>query len=88
MKVLPDDTPTEHQKIIDSVQGKLPAFARMRSHKIEPIAYGLSAIIVDIVTPEEEGVIDKVEQVVAGAPLVGQSEVMGVSRMSGTLPPR
>ncbi len=88
VKVLPEDTTTEHQKIIDSVMGKLPASSKVRSHKIEPIAFGLSAIILDIVAPEEDGVIDTVEQAVAGAPLVGQSEVMGVSRMSSTLPPR
>jgi translation elongation factor EF-1beta len=55
---------------------------------VEPIAFGLSAIIVDIVAPEEEGVIDKVEQSVATVPLVGQSELMGVSRLSSRLPPR
>jgi elongation factor 1-beta len=87
MKVLPEDTSTEHQKIIDSVKGKLPSFAQVRSHRIEPIAFGLSAVILDVVVPEEEGTIDKVEQAVSTAPLVGQAETMGVSRMSSKLPP-
>ena len=88
IKVLPEDTTTDHQKIIDSVKGKLPSFAQVRGQKIEPIAFGLSAIILDIVAPEEEGTIDKVEESVSKAPLVGQSETMGVSRMSSKLPPR
>jgi elongation factor 1-beta len=88
IKVLPADTSTEHQRIIDSVKAKLPGFAQLRAQRIEPIAYGLSAIILDIVTPEEEGVIDKVEQTVSTAPLVGQTEMMGVSRMSSKLPPQ
>jgi elongation factor 1-beta len=88
IKVLPDDTATEHQKIIDSVKDKLPSFAQMRGHRIEPIAFGLSAIIIDVVAPEEEGTIDKVEQAVSSAPLVGQAETMGVSRMSSKLPSR
>lgn len=87
MKVLPEDTSTEHQKIIDSVKSKLPSFAQVRSLRIEPIAFGLSAIILDVVAPEEEGTIDKVEQAVSSAPLVGQVETMGVSRMSSKLPP-
>jgi elongation factor 1-beta len=87
IKVLPEDTSTEHQRIIDSVKGKLPSFAQLRSHRIEPIAFGLSAIIMDIVAPEEEGTIDRVEQAISSAPLVGQSETMGVSRMSSRLPP-
>lgn len=86
LKLLPNDVATQHQLIVDSVSKALPQEAKIRSHRIEPIAFGLSAVIVDIVAPEEEGVIDKVEQSVAGVPLVGQSELMGVSRMSSRLP--
>ena len=88
LKVLPQDTSAEHQKIVDSVAGSLPKGARIRSQKVEPIAFGLSAVIIDVVAPEEEGVIDKIEEVVSKAPLVGQYELLGVSRMSGSLPPR
>ena len=83
---MPQDTTTEHQKIVESVAGALPEQAKIRSQRIEPIAYGLSAIIVDVVAPEEEGVIEKVEAAISSAPLVGQSELMGVSRMSSKLP--
>jgi len=86
LKLLPQDTTTEHQKIVDSVMGALPVQAKVRNHKIEPIAFGLSAIIVDIVAPEEEGVIEKIEATVSAAPLVGQSELVGVSRLSSRLP--
>jgi elongation factor 1-beta len=86
LKVLPQDTTTEHQRIVDSVANVLPGPAKIRSRKIEPIAFGLSAIIVDVVAPEEEGVIEKIEAAVSAAPLVGQSELMGVSRMSSKLP--
>ncbi len=86
LKVLPQDTTTEHQKIIDSVAGALPGQAKIRSQRIEPIAFGLSAIIVDVVAPEEEGMIERIEAAVSTAPLVGQSEFMGVSRMSSKLP--
>jgi elongation factor 1-beta len=85
LKVLPQDTTTEHQKILDSVAGVLPEQAKIRSQRIEPIAFGLSAIIVDVVAPEEEGVIEKIEASVSTAPLVGQSELMGVSKMSTKL---
>jgi elongation factor 1-beta len=86
LKLLPQDTTTEHQRIVDSVAGVLPGQAKIRSQRIEPIAFGLSAIIVDVVAPEEEGVIEKIEAAVSTAPLVGQSELMGVSRMSSKLP--
>ncbi|MBI3859999.1 MAG: hypothetical protein HY296_07185 [Thaumarchaeota archaeon] len=87
LKVLPQEATTEHQSIVDSLSAALPAGVSVRSQKIEPIAFGLSAIIVDIVAPEEEGMVDKVEQAVSTASFVGQSELMGVSRMSSRLPP-
>jgi elongation factor 1-beta len=86
IKVLPEDTLTEHQKIVDSVVKALPPGTQLRAHRIEPIAFGLSAIIVDVVAPEEEGVIDRVEEAISKAPLVGQYELIGVSRMSSKLP--
>jgi elongation factor 1-beta len=88
LKVLPQDASTEHQKIVDSVGSALPKQAKIRGQKVEPIAFGLSAVIIDIVAPEEDGMVDKVEQSVAAAPLVGQSELLGVSRMSSRLPPQ
>lgn len=88
LKVLPQDTTTEHEKIVDSVTSVLPKNSQIRSRKIEPIAFGLSAIILDVVAPEEEGSIEAVEKAVSTAPLVGQYEVVGVSRMSSKLPPQ
>jgi elongation factor 1-beta len=87
LKILPEDTSTEHQKIIDSVAGVLPKDAKIRSQRIEPIAFGLSAIFLDVVAPEEEGTIDKIEELVSKAPMVGQYELVAVSRMSSKLPP-
>jgi elongation factor 1-beta len=88
LKLLPEDTSTEHQRIIDTVAGLLPKTAQIRSHRIEPIAFGLSAVIVDVVAPEEEGVIDQIEEIVSKAPFIGQYELIAVSRMSSKLPPQ
>lgn len=88
LKLLPPDTTTDHQKLVESVEGLLPKTARIRSQKIEPIAFGLSAVLLDIVAPEEEGAVDRIEEAVAKSPLVSQCEVTGVSRMSSRLPPQ
>ena len=57
----------------------------LRNSKEDPIAFGLYSLTLDIVTPEEEGMIDKVEQAVASAPDVAQSELLAASRMSSQL---
>lgn len=86
IKLLPKEISTEHQAIVDSVAGSLPDGAKLRSHRIEPIAFGLSAVIIDVLAPEEEGAIDMVEKAVSEVPTVGQYELLGVSRLSGKLP--
>ncbi len=88
IKVLPADPNVDLDKIVESVSKRLGAQAQIRSKTFEPIAFGLSAVILDIVAPESEGSIDRVERSVSSAPLVGQYEMMGVSRMSSKLPPR
>lgn len=87
MKILPEDTTTDLEKLTEDVAALLPKPAQIRAHKIEPIAFGLSAVIADIVAPEEEGMVDKIEEVVSKAPRVSQYEVIAVSRMSARLPP-
>ncbi len=88
LKVLPEDPSTDLQKMVENVSKTLPKSAQVRSHRVEPIAFGLSAIVMDVVAPEEDGMIDRVEEVVSKAPLVSQYEVIAVSRMSATLPPK
>jgi elongation factor 1-beta len=87
MKVLPSDVSTDLEKMAQDVASALPPDSKVRSHRVEPIAFGLSAVMLDIVAPEEEGAIDRVEEAVSGVPSVSQSEVVGVSRMSSRLPP-
>lgn len=88
MKILPEDTTTDLEKLLETVSGLLPKPAQVRGHKIEPIAFGLSAVIADIIAPEEEGMVDRIEEVVSKAPQVSQYEVIAVSRMSAKLPGR
>jgi elongation factor 1-beta len=86
MKVLPEDISTNLEEMVAAIGGLLPKPAVIRDHRVEPIAFGLSAIIMDVVAPEEEGVVTRIEDVVSKAPHVSQYEVIAVSRMSAKLP--
>jgi elongation factor 1-beta len=86
LKVLPQDVNVDAEKLLASISTSLGPDRPIRSSKNEPIAFGLYALIIDVIVPEGEGVIDAVEQTVSTAPMVGQSELLGVSRLSSTLP--
>lgn len=85
LKVLPTGPEIPSQQLLDSVKGCLEKDMVLRNSKEEPIAFGLYSLTIDVVAPEVEGAIDRVEQVVAGAPLVAQSELLGASRLSSQL---
>jgi len=85
MKVLPTGPEIPPQRILDSIKGALKAGMVFKNSREEPIAFGLYSLIIDVVVPEVEGEIDKVEEAVASAPLVAQSELMGASRLSSQL---
>ncbi len=82
---MPSGPEVPSDKLLESVKGALGNEMTLKGSKEDPIAFGLYALIIDIVAPEEEGMVDKVEVAVSKAPLVTQSELMGVSRMSSRL---
>jgi elongation factor 1-beta len=85
IKVLPTGPEVAPQMLLDSIKGSLQKDMVFRSSREEPIAFGLYALIVDVVAPEVEGMVDKVEDAVAHAPNVAQSDLQVVSRMSSHL---
>ena len=85
VKVMPSGPEVPSGQLLESVKGVLGTEMVLKGSKEDPIAFGLYALIIDIVAPEEEGMVDKVEAAVAKAPLVTQSELIGVSRMSSRL---
>ena len=85
MKVLPTGPEVPVQTLVDSIKGSLKQDMVLRSSREEPIAFGLYALMIDVVTPDVEGNVDKVEDAIAHAPNVSQSELHGVSRLSSQL---
>jgi elongation factor 1-beta len=85
MKVMPSGPEVPSASLLESVKGALGTEMTLKNSKEDPIAFGLYALILDIVAPEEEGMVDKVEAAVAKAPLVTRSDLQGVSRMSSNL---
>jgi elongation factor 1-beta len=85
VKVMPSGPEVPSAKLLESVKGALEKEMSVKGSKEDPIAFGLYALIIDVIAPEEEGMVDKVEAAVSKAPLVTQSELIGVSRMSSHL---
>jgi len=85
VKTMPSGPEVPSAKLLASIKGSLTKDMVLKASREEPIAFGLYALIVDVVTPGVEGMPDKVEAAIAKAPLVNQCELVAVSRMSSTL---
>jgi len=81
-KVLPTGPEVEAEKLLDSLRKALDPGQSIRNSKKEEIAFGLYSLIVDVIAPEGDGMVDHVEKTISAAPLVAQYEILGVSRMS------
>jgi elongation factor 1-beta len=54
----------------------------MKGHAMEPIAFGLNAIIADFLLDDSEGQMDKLEESIKRIEGVGEIEVTNISRQS------
>jgi elongation factor 1-beta len=86
LRVLPADVEVDIEDLRRRIQmaiSKLGGSFALQSYKIEPIAFGLSALRLAVVMPEEtEGGTYSLEEAVQSVEGVGEVEVEAVSRIS------
>lgn len=84
MKIMPKEAEIKPQQILDDLKSSKKNL-EVRSSREEPIAFGLVALIADIVTDDAAGAMDAVEEAVRSSDKVGEFEVLGTSRISATV---
>ncbi len=83
MKVLPDDVNIDLEELKSRIESRLPEGYSIARHDIEPIAFGLKALRLYIIMPEEvEGGTEPLENLVNSVEGVSQAEVEIVHRMT------
>lgn len=85
IKIFPIDVGIKSKDIVDSICELLPKGMIVKKTMDEPIAFGLSAAILDIQLEEDEGSMDLLEEAIKKSPKVSQIEIIGVSRVSTSI---
>ena len=80
LKVLPTDASIKPDQLSNNIGKKLSSNMKMKNSRAEPIAFGLEALIADFIVPDEEGMVDMLEETVNSVKFVSQIEVLGMSR--------
>ncbi len=85
LKVFPKGAETPSNTLSDSIGLEISGKGKIIKITEEPIAFGITALILDIVAEERSGITDELEELIKSSELVGGIEPIGVSRFSTTL---
>lgn len=83
MKILPEDINIDLEELKERIRSSLPKGYEIARHDIEPIAFGLKALRLYIIMPEQtEGGTEPLERLINGVDGVSQAEVEIVHRLT------
>jgi elongation factor 1-beta len=82
IRILPAEAESNLENVVESIKKSTPQGMEMKSSLMEPIAFGLKAIIGDFLLDDAEGQMDKLEEAIKSVEGVGEIEVTNISRQS------
>jgi elongation factor 1-beta len=81
IKVMPDSPEVDLEHLKRKIELALPKDARLYSFDIQPIAFGLKALLVTVIIADEEGGTDSTEEALSRVDGVESIQVVTVTRM-------
>lgn len=85
MRILPSSTEDDLEELANCIREDLKGLAEMVNYYTEPIAFGLSALMVDFKIEEKEGGTEPLEERLKSIDKVSEVDVIAVSRASTKL---
>ena len=82
IRILPAEAESNLEQVTELLRNSIPEGMELRNSSMEPIAFGLKAIIGDFLLDDAEGQMDKLEESIKQVQGVGEIEVMNISRQS------
>lgn len=79
LKILPVDVELDIDSLKEKVVDGVKQMCEVNKVEIQEIGFGLKAIKLQVIVPDEEGKIDKVEQAIAAIDGVGQVDTEEVT---------
>lgn len=72
---MPENVEDDIQDLKNRIIQTLEPVVKIRGVQVRPIAYGLNAINIALITKDEDGASDKLEQIIRGIKGVGDVEI-------------
>jgi len=81
-KIFPSESGVDLELLKEKIKKHLSDIASIQRFAEEPIAFGISALIVNMVLPEDkDGILDETEKRLTNLEGVGQIQTIGVNRL-------
>jgi len=80
-EIMPDGIEVDLGDMRKKVESKIKSFCKIEQVEIKPIAFGLQALMMNIVVEDEEGMMDRVEQDICSVPGVQNARVYALNRI-------
>jgi elongation factor 1-beta len=85
IRILPAEADSNLDEVILQLKSNIPDSMQLKAHAMEPIAYGLNAVVGDFLIEDKEGQMDKLEDSIKSLTGVGEIQVINISRQSITM---
>lgn len=81
-KIFPSEAGIDLELLKEKIKKQLSDIASVQRFAEEPIAFGICALIVNMILPEDkEGILDETEKRLTNIKEVGQIQTIGVNRL-------
>lgn len=80
-RIMPETPEVDLDALAESIKGQLPEGAKWNSHELKPFAFGLKAIVAQIIVEDAEGGPDVVEAALNEVENVQGVELMDMGRL-------
>lgn len=85
VKIMPADVDVNLDALVEKVKGKVPDDVQVKRYSKEPIAFGINALLLDMVMDEDTADTDSLEEGLRSIDGVGEVEIVSMSRESARL---
>jgi elongation factor 1-beta len=80
-EIMPDGLEVDLNGMRKNVEAKLKSYCKIEQVEVKPIAFGLSALMMNIVVEDVEGMMERVEQDIASVPDVQNARVFALNKI-------
>lgn len=80
-EIMPDGIETDLNDIKDTIQSDIGELCDVQHTEEKPIAFGLKALLMNVIVEDEEGIMDKLEDTIGSVPGVQNAKVVSLTKL-------